>query len=108
MIRSKFIKGVTVTALEPGYVETEFADRADLNGTALTKSGQTPDTVAKIGYDAMLKGKINVINEPFLAFQLNWLMPFLPPAFFTLASIASQILSVILIEKALLCAKAIK
>ncbi len=71
-------KGVTVTALEPGYVETEFADRADLNGTALTKSGHTPDTVAKIGYDAMLKGKINVINEPFLAFQLNWLMPFLP------------------------------
>lgn len=71
-------KGVTVTALEPGYVETGFSARADLGGTPLTKSGQTPDTVAKIGYDAMLKGKINVINEPFLAFQLNWLMPFLP------------------------------
>lgn len=71
-------KGVTVTALEPGYVETGFSERADLGGTALTKSGKTADTVARIGYDAMLKGKINVINEPFLAFQLNWLMPFLP------------------------------
>ncbi len=70
--------GVTVTALEPGYVETDFATRADLGGTPLTKSGQTPASVAKVGYDAMLKGKINVINEAGLAFQLNWLMPFLP------------------------------
>ena len=70
--------GVTVTALEPGYVVTEFAATANLEGTALTKSGRTAASAAKIGYDAMLKGKINVINEPFLAFQLNWLMPFLP------------------------------
>ena len=71
-------KNITVTALEPGYVETEFAARADLDGTPLTKSGQTAASVAKIGYDAMLKGKINVINQPMLSFQLNWLMPFLP------------------------------
>ena len=71
-------KNITVTTLEPGYVETEFADRADLTGTPLTKSGKTPASVAKIGYDAMLKGKLNVINEKGLAFQLNWLMPFLP------------------------------
>lgn len=71
-------KGVTVTALEPGYVETEFADRADLQGTPLTKSGATPASVAQCGYDAMLAGKINVINDWKLAFQLRWLMPLLP------------------------------
>ena len=71
-------KGVTVTALEPGYVETEFAAVADLENTALTKSGKTPASVAKIGYDAMLAGKINVINELGLAFQLRWLMPLMP------------------------------
>lgn len=71
-------KGVSVTALEPGYVETAFADRADLRGTALTKSGATAASVAKCGYDAMLAGKISVINDWKLGFQLRWLMPFLP------------------------------
>jgi len=70
--------GVTVTALEPGYVETEFAARADLGGTDLVKSGATPDSVAKFGYDAMMRGKLRVINETGLRFLLNWIMPLLP------------------------------
>ncbi|MEP3299940.1 MAG: SDR family oxidoreductase [Pseudoruegeria sp.] len=72
-------KGVSVTALEPGYVATEFAKTADLEGTALTKGGgKTPADVAKIGYDAMLAGKLTVINEAMLAFQIRWVLPLLP------------------------------
>ena len=70
--------GVTVTALEPGYVETEFADRADLGGTNLTKSGATPASVAKFGYDAMRRGELRAINDGKLNFALNWIFPFLP------------------------------
>ncbi len=71
-------KGVTVTALEPGYVETEFAVRADLEGTNLTKSGATPRSVAKFGYDAMRRGELRAVNDGKLRFALNWLIPFLP------------------------------
>ncbi len=71
-------KGITVTALEPGYVETEFAARADLEGTNLTKSGATPASVAKFGYDAMNAGKLRVINDGKIRFALNWLVPLLP------------------------------
>ncbi|MCL6282499.1 SDR family oxidoreductase [Ruegeria sp. 2012CJ41-6] len=72
-------KGVTVTALEPGYVPTEFAARADLEGTKLaSQKGMTPADVAKIGYDAMEAGKLYVINEKSLAFTLKWVLPFLP------------------------------
>ena len=72
-------KGVTVTALEPGYVHTEFAASADLDGTALVaQKGATPDAVAKFGYDAMLRGELRAINEGRLRFMLNWIIPWLP------------------------------
>ncbi|MDX8348157.1 SDR family oxidoreductase [Cognatiyoonia sp. IB215446] len=71
-------KGITVTALEPGYVETEFAARADLDGTDLTKSGATPRSVAKYGYDAMRRGELRAINDGRLRFMLNWIVPWLP------------------------------
>lgn len=71
--------GVTVTALEPGYVHTEFAASADLEGTGLVKQkGATPDEVARIGYDAMMAGKLTVINEAQLRFMLGWVMPLMP------------------------------
>lgn len=71
-------KGITVTALEPGYVETEFAARADLDGTDLVKSGATPRSVAKYGYDAMRRGELRAINDGRLRFMLNWIVPWLP------------------------------
>ena len=50
-------QGVTVTVLAPGYVDTAFADRADLHGTNLVAGGgKTPRSVAKYGYDAMSRG----------------------------------------------------
>ena len=72
-------KGVTCTVLAPGYVETEFAAVADLEGTDLIKGGgKTPASVAKVGYDAMLKGKLHVVNETGLSILTNWVIPLLP------------------------------
>lgn len=72
-------KGVTVTALEPGFVATEFAATADLEGTGLAKqSAATPADVAAFGYEAMQKGELRAINERRLRFVLSWVMPLLP------------------------------
>lgn len=72
-------RGVTVTALEPGYVETEFAASADLENTGLTNSGgATARSVAKYGYDAMRRGELRAINDGKLRFLLNWVVPWLP------------------------------
>lgn len=70
---------VTVTALEPGYVDTGFADAADLGGTGLVRQkGKTAVETATIGYDAMRMGRLTVINEGRLQFMLNWILPLLP------------------------------
>jgi len=69
---------VTVTALEPGYVETEFAARANLEGTSLVKNGATARSAAKYGYDAMRRGDLRAINDGQLRFLLNWVFPWLP------------------------------
>lgn len=72
-------QGVTVTVLAPGYVNTSFADRADLHGTKLTSDGgKTPASVAKYGYDAMSRGALVAVNEKPLDFMINWLIPLLP------------------------------
>jgi short-subunit dehydrogenase len=72
-------KGVTSTLLAPGYVETEFAAVAGLDGTDLVKgTGKTAASVAKIGYDAMQNGKLHIVNETGLSIMLNWLVPLLP------------------------------
>ncbi len=72
-------KGITVTALEPGYVMTEFATVADLEGTDLVKQkGATAESVAQFGYEAMLKGQLRAINDVKLRFMLNWIVPWLP------------------------------
>jgi len=72
-------QGVTVTVLAPGYVGTGFADRADLHGTNLVKSGgKTPASVAKHGYDAMSRGELVTVNEAPLSFLVNWIIPLLP------------------------------
>ena len=71
--------GVTCTVLAPGYVETEFAKTADLGGTGLVKQrGKTAAETAKIGYDAMMRGKLHVVNETMLSFVTNWVIPLMP------------------------------
>ena len=70
--------GVTCTVLAPGFVETEFAVRANLGGTNLTKSGTSPQSVAKHGYDAMIARKIVTANERRLIILIQWVIPLLP------------------------------
>jgi len=71
-------QGVTCTVLAPGYVETDFAERADLGGTDLVKSGATAESVAKHGYDAMMAGKLVTVNETQLSILTQWIVPLLP------------------------------
>lgn len=71
-------KGVTCTALCPGPVKTEFADRAGMGDSDMFKQGKSADSVAKNGYDAMLAGKLVTVNEARLSFLLGWIVPFLP------------------------------
>ncbi|KIN77635.1 SDR family NAD(P)-dependent oxidoreductase [Sulfitobacter mediterraneus] len=72
-------RGVTSTVLAPGYVETEFAQAANLEGTKLVLGGgKTPASVAKHGYDAMMRGDLVTVNERGLGFMVNWVIPLLP------------------------------
>jgi len=72
-------KGVTCTVLAPGYVETEFAQAANLEGTDLVKGGgATAASVAKHGYDAMMKGKLVTVNQLSVSFLTQWVVPLLP------------------------------
>lgn len=52
---------VTVTALLPGATETEFAKTSDMSNTAVFAKTVSPKDVAKEGYNAMLKGELDVI-----------------------------------------------
>lgn len=55
--------GVTVTCLMPGATETEFFERADMMDTSVgTQKKQAADEVAKIGFEAMLKGDGDVVT----------------------------------------------
>lgn len=55
--------GVSVTCLMPGATETEFFERADMLDTKVAADDkQTPDEVAKLGFDAMMRGEGDVIT----------------------------------------------
>jgi short-subunit dehydrogenase len=54
---------VTVTCLMPGATETEFFARADMLDTKVgTDKKDNPSDVAKIGFEAMLKGEGDVVS----------------------------------------------
>jgi short-subunit dehydrogenase len=55
--------GVTVTALMPGPTETEFFKRAGMDDTKVgTAKKDTPEQVARQGFEAMMAGKDHVIG----------------------------------------------
>jgi short-subunit dehydrogenase len=55
--------GVTVTCLMPGATETEFFERADMLDTKVGQSKKDdPADVAKVGYDAMMRGDGDVVS----------------------------------------------
>jgi short-subunit dehydrogenase len=55
--------GVTVTSLMPGPTETEFFERANLEGTKLGETSMKDDaaTVAKQGFEGLMAGKQQVV-----------------------------------------------
>ena len=55
--------GVSVTCLMPGATETEFFDRANMEDTKIGQSKKDdPADVAKVGYEAMMKGDGDVVS----------------------------------------------
>jgi short-subunit dehydrogenase len=55
--------GVTVTCLMPGPTETEFFERADLLDTKIGQAEKDDaGMVAKVGFDAMMDGKGDVVS----------------------------------------------
>jgi short-subunit dehydrogenase len=57
-------KGVTITTLMPGPVETEFFDRADMMDTSVgtNPNKSDPADVAKDGWDALMAGKAAIVS----------------------------------------------
>ena len=53
--------GVTLTTLMPGAMDTGFAKASDMENTPLFSKTMSPVDVAKVGYEGMLKGKLNII-----------------------------------------------
>ena len=72
--------GITVTALCPGPVATEFFDTANMHGVKMlkTQKAMTPAKTAAIGYRDMMKGKLLSFDYGLLNFSLNWMVPLLP------------------------------
>ncbi|WP_410565130.1 SDR family NAD(P)-dependent oxidoreductase [Amycolatopsis sp. cmx-4-61] len=55
-------KGVTVTAMLPGPVDTEFFERADMTDTKLAAGDKdTPAEIAEAGYEALMAGKDKIV-----------------------------------------------
>jgi len=55
--------GVTVSCLMPGPTETEFFERAGMLDTKLAQQKKdAPADVARIGFDAMMKGESDVVS----------------------------------------------
>jgi short-subunit dehydrogenase len=55
--------GVTVTCLMPGATETDFFERADMLDTKIGQSNKDdPAEVAKIGFDAMMRGDGDIVS----------------------------------------------
>jgi short-subunit dehydrogenase len=55
-------KGVTVTAMLPGPVDTEFFERADMADTKIAAGPKdSPAEIAEAGYEALMAGKDKIV-----------------------------------------------
>lgn len=72
--------GITVTALCPGPVATEFFDTANMHGVKMlkTQKAMTPAKTAAIGYRDMMKGRLLSFDNGLLKFSLLRIVPFVP------------------------------
>ena len=70
--------GISITALCPGAVATDFVAAGDLQGVTAWKNAKSAQSVAECGYQAMLDGRLVAFNEGKLKFTLEWVIPLLP------------------------------
>jgi short-subunit dehydrogenase len=70
--------GISVTALCPGPVKTEFEYVAGMGESNMFKNGATAYSTALKGYNSMMKGKRICISDSGLNFAIRFLLPFAP------------------------------
>lgn len=71
-------QGVSVTALCPGPVQTEFIAVAGMTKSTMFKGAKTAAYTAQKGYNALMNNKIICISEPSLHFLINYMLWMLP------------------------------
>lgn len=81
--------GVTVTALCPGPVATEFAQVAGFGGSKMFDGAASAQQTALKAYHAMEKGKVICISAFQFSFLIRVILPFMPSRF-TAAIIAKM------------------
>lgn len=67
---------ITVTNLMPGATETEFAKTADMDKTDLFAKAASAHSVASEGYEAMIRGDLDIISG--LTFGQKMMMRMIP------------------------------
>jgi short-subunit dehydrogenase len=73
--------GITVTALQPGATDTAFFERAGMQDTKVGQSKKdSPDEVAKLGFEAMLAGKDSVVAASLKSKMIGAMNEVLPEA----------------------------
>jgi short-subunit dehydrogenase len=73
--------GVSVTALCPGPVKTEFEFAAGMGNSKMFEKGADAYSTALKGYKAMMKGKSIIISDLGFHILINYLSPFIPKIF---------------------------
>jgi uncharacterized protein len=71
-------KGVTCTLVAPGNTDTGLFAASGLNKTKMSRGSRlSPEAVARVGYQAMLDGRLHAVCDGRSGI-LSWLLPLLP------------------------------
>ena len=71
-------KNVSVTALCPGPVQTEFIAVAGMSKSKMFQGAKSAEYTAKKGYNALMNDKLICISEPSLHFLINYMLWMVP------------------------------
>jgi short-subunit dehydrogenase len=71
-------KKVSVTALCPGPVQTEFIAVAGMSKSQMFQRAKSAEYTANKGYNAMMNDKLICISEPSLHFLINYMLWMVP------------------------------
>ena len=71
-------KKISVTALCPGPVQTEFITVAGMSKSKMFQGAKSTEYTANKGYNAMMNDKLICISEPSLNFLINYMLWMVP------------------------------